>query len=535
MKLHPMAERFLIGGVMLAFGWIGHCAYERDPDYTRKWCEELLAPDAGPARDGAVPGDAGAPVPSDAAAELDGALPSIDGAPPAPGTWACEPGTGTDYLVAEGSSFTLDTVPWTTLAPGDTVRIAWRPEPYRRRILLSTKGTEAAPIKLCGVPGPAGQRPVLEGIGSMPVASGGWLKDSHSWLGIVVLFSSTATGEFPPNRPAWIVIEGLELRNAHPDHGFPEGAAGVRINTGGDDVLVRSNVIHGNANGIFSSSDGPGEQLSERLRVIGNEIYGNGGAVTNRSHQVYTQGTETLFERNYIHDPRPGSNAVTIKDRSPGTIVRYNWLDGSTVILDLVEPQEHHAAVRDHPAYDTASVVGNVIIARDLWRAIHFGHDTSPIERARRGPLQIWHNQVEFRAVSKPYFGMTFLDLDHPQGVAYANNNATSLAGDITWLLWIDRAGTLQLGGRTTALAGRHMEKKGADWPSSVAGLQTIQDVTSSGWAAGTYLPVPGGVLDGAAGALSAAMPAPTAQYRMHQQTEARPAATTLGAFEVTP
>src|SRR5262245_26716539 len=68
------------------------------------------------------------------------------------------------YDVGPGQPLaTVGAVPWGTLAPGDTVRIHWQPTPYHEFILLSTRGTAAAPIRVQGVAGPNGERPVLDG------------------------------------------------------------------------------------------------------------------------------------------------------------------------------------------------------------------------------------------------------------------------------------------------------------------------------------------------------------------------------------
>src|SRR4051812_35199834 len=68
------------------------------------------------------------------------------------------------FEVGPGQAFTtVNAVPWETLGPGDTVQIHWRPEAYREKILISTSGTAAAPIRVVGIAGPAGQLPVIDG------------------------------------------------------------------------------------------------------------------------------------------------------------------------------------------------------------------------------------------------------------------------------------------------------------------------------------------------------------------------------------
>jgi len=493
------------------------------------WCIAQLGPEDGEG-DAGPPGiEDAAPTPSDGGQLFDGGIGNV---PPLPSTWDCSPGPGTDYQVGPGQSYSMDTVPWTILGPGDTVRVHWQAEPYRRRILISTKGAVNQPIKLCGMPGPDGQRPILDGEGSTPAALAGFRKPEHANLGMILLYASTA-GDWD-TRPAWVEIEGFEIRHAFSDYGnWSEGAAGVRINDGGDDVSVRANIIHDNSNGIFMSSTGPGNFLAERLLVEGNELYNNGGKASDsaRSHQMYIQGVHTVVQANYIHDSRPGGNGTSIKDRSPGTIIRYNWISGGVISIDLVEPQEHYDAVKDMPDYDTAEVYGNIIITTgDVGRSIHFGQDVS--DHARKGPLYLWNNTFHFQS-SPTAWDVAMLDLDHPEGVAYANNNALWRDGgraDGPGITLIQDAGTLYLG--TNAIGPKWVDKKNPAWPSSVVGTDQIISIAESGWAPGTYKPTVGSVLGNAAGPLDTHMFPPSLQYKMHADVEARMSATSLGALQ---
>src|SRR5205085_468752 len=78
---------------------------------------------------------------------------------------ACEhTGSGKAYEVGPGQSLdSLGKVPWETLAAGDTVRIHWRAEPYREKFFLRGKGVKDQPIVVCGVAGPNGELPILDG------------------------------------------------------------------------------------------------------------------------------------------------------------------------------------------------------------------------------------------------------------------------------------------------------------------------------------------------------------------------------------
>ena len=84
------------------------------------------------------------------------------------GLTACVPsGRGTDYRVGTGQPYTsLDAVPWESLRAGDTVRVFHRDTPYRSKFLIAGQGTADAPIRVCGVRGPNGERPVIDGSGA---------------------------------------------------------------------------------------------------------------------------------------------------------------------------------------------------------------------------------------------------------------------------------------------------------------------------------------------------------------------------------
>ena len=58
-------------------------------------------------------------------------------------------------------------VPWATLGPGDTVRIHWRPEPYKEKWVICRQGTAELPITVIGVPGSNGELPVIDGVGAV--------------------------------------------------------------------------------------------------------------------------------------------------------------------------------------------------------------------------------------------------------------------------------------------------------------------------------------------------------------------------------
>src|SRR5262245_58152631 len=68
------------------------------------------------------------------------------------------------YAVGPGHPYaTPSDVPWETLLPGDQVLIHWRSTPYRDKWVICRQGTPSDPIVVRGVPGPAGELPVIDG------------------------------------------------------------------------------------------------------------------------------------------------------------------------------------------------------------------------------------------------------------------------------------------------------------------------------------------------------------------------------------
>ena len=71
------------------------------------------------------------------------------------------------FEVGPGKPFTaIGAVPWESLQPGDLVLIYWQPASYKEKWVICRQGTAGNPITVRGVPGPAGQLPVIDGNGA---------------------------------------------------------------------------------------------------------------------------------------------------------------------------------------------------------------------------------------------------------------------------------------------------------------------------------------------------------------------------------
>ncbi len=344
----------------------------------------------------------------------------------------CVPGSGTDYPVGPGQSYaSISDVPWGELGPGDTVRIHYRSEPYREKIVISTSGSEDDPIRICGVAGPNGERPILDGDGAANDPDDAARYGNYApmeGLAMVMLYNRDYETKVHN-----VVIEGLHIRNAKntfnytrmngSTDSYEDGAACIRIQAA-DNVVIRDNELENCGNGIFTMSQGYNEaHLTRNLLIEGNYLHGNGQSGSYREHGVYIQAIGVIYQYNRFGANAPEAAGVTLKERTAGSIIRYNWFDsGSARSLDLVEVEdaapwyieqeyrrlagdaidpERLEKVREAEAgYRKTYVYGNFFnhvgsqtSAGDL---VHYGSDNDPA-LSRAGTLYFYNNTISIR------------------------------------------------------------------------------------------------------------------------------------------
>jgi hypothetical protein len=289
----------------------------------------------------------------------------------------------------------LAQVPWESLNASDEVHIFWREEPYREKFVLCRQGRAGAPIVVRGMPGPKGELPVIDGENATTRTN---LRFWGDIRGVIKIGGATVP---PDTIPQHIVIERLDVRGGRQPFAFKaaEGsekkynrnAAALYVEKA-QDLVVRNCILRDSGNGLFISSND--QRASSNILVEGCHIYDNG----NRSgleHNVYTAAREIVFQYNHIGPPKTNAAANSLKDRSSGTVVRYNWLEGGYNILDLVDGEDS-AVIRKDPQYGRAFVYGNVIINRTPVKGyiVHFGGDSPHGEYYRKGPLYFFNNTV---------------------------------------------------------------------------------------------------------------------------------------------
>jgi hypothetical protein len=450
---------------------------------------------------------------------------------------AAAPAPATVYEVGPGLPLEeIGDAPWATLAPGDEVRIHWRPEPYREKWVIGRAGTAQAPIVVRGVRGPGGERPVVSGDGATTPEP---LDFTGERRGVVKVGTSNVPADTLPEH---LVIEGLDVRSAHPaysfsdDHGvvttYLENAAAIYVERARH-LVIRDCVLSDSGNGLFVGAfDGD----TQDVLVEGNWIHGNGNVGSAFEHNTYTAAIGIVYQANRFGPPRPGAVGNALKDRSAGLVVRWNWIEGGNRQLDLVDAEDSDVLV-NHPSYGETFVYGNVLVEPDgagNSQIVHYGGDSTQTAIYRKGTLHFFHNTV----VSLRSGNTTLLRLSTADEHADVRNNVLWVAASGDRLALLDADGQLDLShnwlkpgwrGSHGALSGT-IDDDGTQLLGAAPGFadEAAQDFS---------LLADSDAVDAAGDLHPAVLPdhAVLRQYVRHQASETRPAdaAPDLGAFEV--
>lgn len=351
----------------------------------------------------------------------------------------------TTYDVGPGLAYTsIGAVPWDDLAAGDTVSIHYRPEPYHELILISAQGTPEAPVRVQGIAGPNGERPIIDGEDAV---LGPNLHYTYSGLPMRGLLTiSLGADDSYGEKPSYIEISGLELRNAHlgssftrPDNtvsDYLSNAAGIYVERG-EHITIRDCEIDHNSNGLFVASGDEEALQSREILVQGNSIHDNGNVGSDRHHNVYTEAIGITFEDNHFAPLLPGAGGNNIKDRSAGLVIRNNWIEGGAHLLDLVDPEGSSNQAAIDPRFQQTYVYGNVLLNTagpgNASNLIHYGGDSGDNSIYRKGTLYFYQNTVVIqgsRSGANPRWFTDVFRFDTNEQIADVRNNIFYAAGD---------------------------------------------------------------------------------------------------------
>ena len=302
------------------------------------------------------------------------------------------------YEVGDGAGQlgSIGAVPWASLNAGDTVLIHWRAQSYKEKWVIARQGTELSPITIRGVPNASGDLPVIDGDGAITVPGVNFWNGQRS----VIKFGGSNT---PSLRPEHIILENLIIRSAHPSYTYTDenrgefgqnyasNAASITIEAGRH-ITIRNCTLTDSGNGLFIAEDGGNTQ---DILVEGCHLYGNGIFNSIYEHNSYTEATDITFQYNYYGQLRSGALGNNLKDRSAGTVVRYNWIESGNRQLDLVDSD--NPALTGNPSYNTTYVYGNILIEPDgagNRQIIHYGGDSGTEANYRKGTLHLFNNTI---------------------------------------------------------------------------------------------------------------------------------------------
>lgn len=327
-------------------------------------------------------------------------------------------------------------VPWASLQPGDVVNIHVKPGGYREIIQVSAAGTAAQPITIRGIPDPiTGDLPVIDGDGAVMDPHVDFRNPVFENLGLIIVTPRKTGYVYGQTYPAWINIESLAIRNAMyradssihftDQHGasriYDGFACGIYIEFARN-LTIRGCEISNNGNGIFANSKNGAAQSTANLLIEKNYLHSNGqpaiAGVSNgyAHHNIYVEAVGAVYQYNRFGPLRPSCHGCMIKDRSSGTVIRYNEVvsTDASAIFAILDPQGGSGYIEFMPDYRDAFVYGNVITLQNsatqvginvVWFGAYNGVSSYPTEH--RGTLHFFHNTVVNHQSNVAAFSLT--------------------------------------------------------------------------------------------------------------------------------
>ncbi len=347
------------------------------------------------------------------------------------------PGT---YEVGVGKTFAnIGDVPWENMKAGDQVLIYWRSQPYKEKWVIAVQGTEQQPFVVRGVPNQNGELPAIDG---RDATTRNQINFWNEDRGVIKIGGANQPAV---DVPTWIVLENLDIRSGRTPFTFtgrsgltPYGSNGASIYVeNGQSVIIRNCILHDSGNGLFVS------YASRNVLVEGCRIYDNGIEGSIYEHNTYTAAIGMVYQFNYLGPLRANCLGNNLKDRSAGTVVRYNWIESGNRQLDLVDAEDSTDLVND-PSYRKTFVYGNILIEPDgagNSQIVHYGGDSGNTTIYRKGTLYFYNNTV----VSTRAGNTTLLRLSTNEETCDCRNNLVYVAAPGSRLALLDSSGMLHL------------------------------------------------------------------------------------------
>lgn len=351
----------------------------------------------------------------------------------------CRDGFANVYSVGPGQPYEhIGDVPWELLTAGDSVLIHYRDSSYHEKWVICRAGTENAPIVVKGIANEDGDLPVIDGRDATTRAElNYWNKER----GVIKIGGANN----PPDMlPAYLVIENLHIRSGRPPYSFTDNsgstdyvnnAAAIYIEKG-EHIIIRGCMLHDCGNGLFC-----GSQTTD-LVVENNHIYDNGIEGSFYHHNNYTEAYGILFQFNHFGPLRVDCKGNNLKDRSAGSIIRYNWIEDGNRQLDLVDSDIE--GWHSDSLYRNTYVYGNILVEGEdegNSQIIHYGGDSDNEPGYRKGTLYLYNNTI----VSTRSGNTTLLRLSTDDESCEARNNIIYTTASGSRLAMLNSAGKISL------------------------------------------------------------------------------------------
>jgi hypothetical protein len=296
------------------------------------------------------------------------------------------------YEVGENKTYiNISDVPWESISAGDSVLIYLKASAYKEKWAITNPGTKTNPIVIKGISDSTGEKPVIDGRDATTSTKLNFWNEER---GIIKIGGSNVPKDTTPEN---IIIENLDITSGRPPYSFTgrngltnyiENCAAIYIEKG-NHILIKDCILHDCGNGLFVSSS------SSDIIVQGNYIYDNGIENSIYEHNNYTEASGIIFQFNRFGPLRTGCLGNNLKDRSAGTIIRYNLIEAGNRQLDLVDAGS--VTLLNDTSYRKTYVYGNILIEYDDSgnnQIVHYGGDSGDTTKYRNGTLYFYNNTV---------------------------------------------------------------------------------------------------------------------------------------------
>lgn len=318
----------------------------------------------------------------------------------------------------------INDLPWASIGAGDTVKIYWRPEPYRELICIGNSGTPSKPFLVEGIPA-AGKLPVIDFDRGVPPAGLQYWNGDRG--GIRIAGSSVPSNQYVTD----LTVRNLCLRNAKFNNRvnkadgtmawvFAENTSAIQVEKGAR--LTFENLLMEDCGcGVFIGSvqNSTEWDLTRDVVIRNCTMLRMGLADNGQVHGNYTNAVNVLYEG--CHISMINNAGTAIKSRDLRLTVRYCTIDGGNYVIDAINSTVAESERKKNPpAPRVTQVYGNLLIKRNRFQqeaVFHFGVDTK--DGIPQENVYFHHNTVALLHRSQ---AILFL-INHPDTKVYAYNN----------------------------------------------------------------------------------------------------------------